>query len=161
GFGDVKAAAIDMRDRLQKLGLKTVPLVTGGKGVHVIAPLARRAEWPQVKAFARGFAQMVASDEPQRYVAQASKAKRKGRIFVDWLRNERGSTAISPYSTRARKGAPVATPVSWKELDGLDAANAFHIADMEARLKSADPWEESYGWNQSITKKLLAAVGAE
>jgi bifunctional non-homologous end joining protein LigD len=161
GFADVKAAALDVRNRLDGIGLKTVPLVTGGKGVHVVAPLARKAEWPQVKAFARGFAQMLAADEPERYVAQAAKAKRKGRIFVDWLRNERGSTAICPYSTRARKGAPVATPVSWDELAGLDAANAFHIADMEARLKQADPWAETTGWKQSITKALVAATGAE
>ncbi|MBX3530878.1 MAG: DNA ligase D [Rhizobiaceae bacterium] len=161
GFSDVKAAAADLRDRLDRIGLKTVPLVTGGKGVHVIAPLARKAEWPQVKAFARGFAQMLEEDAPDRYVAQAAKAKRKGRIFVDWLRNERGSTAICPYSTRARNGAPVATPVSWDELAGLDAANAFHIADMEARLKMADPWAQAAGWNQSITKRLLAAAGAE
>lgn len=161
GFADVKAAAVDVRDRLAALGLKTVPMVTGGKGVHVIAPLARRADWPQVKAFARGFAQMIAADDPQRYVAQASKAKRKGRIFVDWLRNERGATAICPYSTRARTGAPVATPLSWDELAGLDAANVFRIPDMETRLKQADPWAETAGWNQNITKALLAATGAE
>jgi bifunctional non-homologous end joining protein LigD len=161
GFADVTAAAVDLRDRLDAMGLKTVPMVTGGKGVHVIAPLNRRADWPQVKAFARGFAQMIAADDPERYVAQASKAKRKGRIFVDWLRNERGATAICPYSTRARKGAPVATPVSWDELAKLDAANAFHIADMESRLNQADPWAEAAAWTQGITKKLLAAVDAD
>ena len=161
GFAEVKAAALDISGRLEKIGLRSMPLVTGGKGVHVVAPLARRAEWPQVKAFARGFAQMIAAGEPDRYVAQAAKAKRKGRIFVDWLRNERGSTAICPYSTRARKGAPVATPVSWEELAGLDAANAFHIGDMEKRLDAPDPWADAAGWDQSITKALLAATGAE
>ena len=161
GFADVREAAFDLRDRLAKIGLKTLPLVTGGKGVHVIAPLARRAEWPEVKAFARGFAQMLAEDEPERYVATMSKAKRKGRIFVDYLRNERGSTAIAPYSTRARKGAPVATPVSWDELKGLDAANAFHIGDMEGRMSAADPWAESSGWKQSLTKAMLAKADAQ
>jgi bifunctional non-homologous end joining protein LigD len=161
GFADVKDAAVDLRDRLAGIGLKTVPMVTGGKGVHVIAPLSRRAGWPQVKAFARGFAQSVAADDPARYVAQASKAKRKGRIFIDWLRNERGATAICPYSTRARKGAPVATPVSWDELVALEAANAFHIPDMEARLQQPDPWADADGWKQSITKAMLAAVGEE
>ncbi len=160
-FEDVKEAAVDLRERLAKLGLKTVPMVTGGKGVHVIAPLTRRAEWPQVKAFARGFAQAISADQPERYVSQASKAKRKGRIFVDWLRNERGATAICPYSTRARTGAPVATPISWEELTKLKAANLFHIQDMEARLSIADPWLDSYGWKQSITKKMLDAVDAD
>jgi bifunctional non-homologous end joining protein LigD len=95
GFGNVKQAAFDIRDELSRLGLEAVPLVTGGKGIHVVVPLTRRAEWPEVKAFARGFARMLADEEPDRYVAQASKARRKGRIFVDWLRNERGATAIA------------------------------------------------------------------
>lgn len=160
-FGDVKAASFDIRDRLATMGLKTVPLVTGGKGVHVIAPLNRRAEWPEVKGFARGFARMLAEKEPDRYVAQASKAKRKGRIFVDWLRNERGATAIAPYSTRSRQRAPVAVPVTWDELNALDAANSFRIGDMAKRLKAADPWAGSAKWRQSITKKMLDAVEAE
>ncbi|MCO5059778.1 MAG: ATP-dependent DNA ligase, partial [Rhizobiaceae bacterium] len=138
-----------------------VALVTGGKGIHVIAPLQRRAEWPDVKAFARGFAELLARDEPDRYLAQASKAKRKGRIFVDYLRNERGSTAIAPYSTRARKGAPVATPVSWDELASLDAANLFHIGDMEKLLSQKDPWAGAATWRQSVTKSALKAVEAD
>jgi bifunctional non-homologous end joining protein LigD len=160
-FGDVKQAAFDIRDRLAELGLKTVALVTGGKGVHVIAPLTRRAEWPEIKGFARGLARMLAEEEPARYVAQASKAKRKGRIFLDWLRNERGATAIAPYSTRAREGAPVAVPVSWEELMSLEAANNFRIGDMEKRLEAADPWADAGTWRQSITRKMLDAVDAE
>ena len=159
-FGDVRSAAVDLRDRLDAIGLKTVPMVTGGKGVHVIAPLSRRAQWPEVKVFARAVAVMLEEQDPSRYVANMSKAKRKGRIFVDYLRNERGSTAIAPYSTRSRKGAPVATPVSWQELETLEAANRFHITDMDARLKQADPWAESTGWKQSLTKRMLTAVEA-
>ncbi len=161
GFADVRDAAFDVRDRLAKIGLKTVPLVTGGKGVHVVAPLTRRAAWPEVKAFAKGFAVLLNTEQPDRYVANMSKAKRKGRIFVDYLRNERGSTAICPYSTRARKGAPVATPVSWDELKGLEAANAFHLADMEKRLAMADPWAEAAGWKQSLTKAMMAKMAAD
>jgi bifunctional non-homologous end joining protein LigD len=157
-FADVRKAAVDVRDRLAGLGLKTVAMVTGGKGVHVIAPLQRRAEWPQVKAFAKGFAKMLEDDAPDRYVATMSKAKRKGRIFVDYLRNERGSTAISPYSTRARRGAPVAVPVSWDELTTLDAANTFHIADMAKRLAMKDPWADADAWQQSVTKAMLGKV---
>ena len=159
-FADVRAAAVDVRDRLEKLGLKTVPMVTGGKGVHVVAPLQRKTEWTQVKAFAHGFATKLGEDDPELYVANMAKAKRKGRIFVDYLRNERGSTAICPYSTRARKGAPVAVPVSWEELSSLEAANLFHIADMEARMAAPDPWAEAATWRQALTKPMLAAVDA-
>lgn len=158
GFADVRDAAADVRARLDAIGLKSLAMVTGGKGVHVIVPLERRADWPQVKAFARAFAQRMADDEPERYLAQASKAKRRGRIFVDWLRNERGATAVAPYSTRARKGAPVATPVGWEELAGLDAANLFGIADMADRLSAPDPWSHASGWRQSVTKAMLARV---
>lgn len=157
-FDDVRKAAFDLRDRLEKIGLKTIPMLTGGKGIHVIAPLDRRAEWPDVKQFARDFAQMLSSEEPERFVAQASKAKREGRIFLDWLRNERGATAVAPYSTRSRKGAPVATPVSWDELKTVKAANVFHIPDMAERLKQPDPWAEAGKWRQSITRAMLEAV---
>src|SRR5690606_11915891 len=160
-FARVREAAIDLRDRLAAIGLKTVPLVTGGKGIHVIAPLERRAEWPQVKAFARGFAQMLQEEAPERYVAQASKAKRSGRIFVDYMRNERGATAVCPWSTGARAGAPIATPVAWDEVKTLPGANTFHIQDMEARLAMADPWAEAARWRQSITKSMMGAVGAD
>ncbi|MEO4000044.1 non-homologous end-joining DNA ligase [Mesorhizobium sp. CAU 1732] len=158
GFSDVREAAGALRDRLDALGLKTVAMVTGGKGIHVIAPLERGAEWSQVKAFARGFAEMVAADMPERYVSQAAKDKREGRIFIDWLRNERGATAVTPYSTRARKGAPVATPVTWDELSTLKAANLFHIGDMEKRLSQPDPWAEASGWKQGVTAAMLGAV---
>lgn len=157
-FADVREAALDVRDRLAKIGLKTVPMVTGGKGVHVIAPVSPRIAWPQIKEFAKGFAKSLEEDAPDRYVANMSKAKRKGRIFVDYLRNERGSTAICPYSTRRRKGAPVATPVSWEELKGLDRANGFHIGDMKTRLAAPDPWAEANGWKQSVTKAMMAKV---
>src|SRR5690606_23524213 len=95
-FPVVALAAAVLRQRLEKIGLQTVALVTGGKGVHVIAPLRRTAEWPQVKAFAQGFATRLAADEPDVFTATMSKSRRKGRIFVDWFRNERGATAIAP-----------------------------------------------------------------
>ena len=161
GFADVKQACFDLRDRLEDIGLKTLPLVTGGKGVHVVAPLSRRAEWPEVKAFARAVAKRIGEEEPERFLAEASKAKRKGRIFIDWLRNERGATAITPYSTRARPGAPIAMPVSWKELETLDAANTFRIGDMEARMREPDPWAEAAGWRQAITRSMLTSMGAD
>lgn len=158
GFADVRQAAFDARDRLESHGLKSVPLVTGGKGVHVVVPLARRAEWPEVKTFARALARRMEADEPERFLSQASKEKRKGRIFIDWLRNERSATAIAPYSTRAKKDAPIAMPVSWEELKRLEAANTFHVEDMEARMSEPDPWAEISELRQAITKTILEQV---
>lgn len=158
-FADVRHAAVDLRDRLADIGLQSLPLVTGGKGVHVVAPLQRRAEWPQVKAFARAIAERMSKDLPKRFLSEASKEKRKGKIFIDWLRNERGATAIAPYSIRARAGAPVALPVSWEELAGLEAANIFHIGDMEKRLAAPNPWAASAEWRQAITPPLLEKAG--
>jgi bifunctional non-homologous end joining protein LigD len=156
-FADVRGAAIDIRDKLAALGLQSWPMVTGGKGIHIVLPLARRAGWDEMKGFARAFARGLADDEPERFVAKASKASRKGRIFVDWLRNDRGSTAITPYSTRAREGAPVAMPLSWKDLDGLKSANSFTVANaLEHIAGRPDPWADMSANTQSITKKLLA-----
>lgn len=160
GFGAVRRAAFSVRDRLDALGLKSVALVTGGKGVHVIAPLVRRAEWPQVKQFARGLAARMAADEPDRFVAQAAKEKRAGRVYIDWLRNERSATAIAPYSTRAKPGAPVATPVSWAELETVKAANSFGIGDMAERLEKPDPWAQSAAWRQSVTTRMLDMIAS-
>ena len=157
-FEVVALAAAVIRGRLDELGLGSLPLVTGGKGVHVVAPLRRTAEWPQVKAFARAFATRLAADEPSVFTATMSKSKRRGRIFIDWLRNERGATAISPYSTRARENAPVATPVSWDELAQLQAANSFRIDDVVARLDQADPWHVFGSWQQSVTVRMLSTM---
>lgn len=150
-FGDVKSAAVDIRDRLADLGLKTFPMVTGGKGLHVIAPIARRAEWPAVKAFASGFAKQMAADEPDRFTAVLSKKARKGKLFIDYLRNERGSTAIAPYSGRARQGAPVAVPVAWDEVQSLTAANAFSL-EAAAERAGSNPWPDYAKVRQSLPK---------
>lgn len=139
GFEAVKTAATELREGLEACGLESVPMVTGGKGVHVIVPLRRVAEWDTVKYFARTFAHILAERHPDRYTATMSKARRKGRIFIDWLRNERGATAIAPYSLRARPGAAVAVPVTWKELEKLQAADSFQAEDMKARLARPCP----------------------
>ena len=159
-FAVVSLAATVLRRRLDELGLKTIPLVTGGKGVHVIAPLRRTAEWPRVKSFAQGFATKLATDDPDLFTATMSKSRRQGRIFVDWMRNERGSTAIAPYSTRARENGPVATPVSWDELGDLQSANCFRIDDVVKRLESRDPWEASKEWRQAITAGMVERVAS-
>ncbi len=158
-FSTVKDAAVSLRDALDDLGLQSVPMVTGGKGVHVIVPLTPRAPFEDAKRFAKTFAQGFADRDPDNFIATMSKEKRKGRIFIDWLRNERGATAIAPYSTRARAGGPVATPVSWSELSDLDGANSFHIPDILERLEGdVEPWSELGKTRQSLTKAILAAL---
>ena len=133
-------------------------MVTGGKGIHVIAPLRRVAEWPEVKSFCKAFAQKLADAEPDRFVANMSKAKRKGRLFIDYLRNERGATAIAPWSTRSREGAPVATPIGWDEIETIERANAFSLAEAAARAAQPDPWPDYFKLSQSITRGMLNAV---
>jgi bifunctional non-homologous end joining protein LigD len=136
-FGDVKKAAKDIHDRLADIGLTSFAMLSGGKGVHVVVPLATGHSWDAHKDFSKRFAEALAMAEPDRFVATMSKAKRKGKIFIDYLRNQRGSTAILPYSARARSGAPVAVPIAWGELKGFDNAHAFSIADTKRLLDRA------------------------
>jgi len=137
GFDKVRKAAHDLRRHLADIGLTTFPLLTGGKGVHVVVPLAPAAEWPAVKDFAQRFARALAEAEPDRFTAALSKAQRKGKIFIDYLRNQRGSTAIMPYSARAREQAPVAAPINWDELDGFDGGNHFTVKDVDELIARA------------------------
>ncbi len=160
GFAEVRSAALDLRSELNTLGLKTFPMVTGGKGIHVIAPLQRRREWPEVKAFCKGFAEYLAREQPDRFTANIRKASRKGRMFIDYLRNERGSTAVAPYSTRSREGAPCAVPVTWDEVETLEAANLFSLEAAAWRAQQPDPWPDYFGLRQSITAAMLKAVDA-
>lgn len=137
-FADVKRAAKDIRSRLSDLGLVSFAMLSGGKGVHVVIPLRRDHSWEAHASFAERFAKALGMAEPERYVANMSKAKRKGRIFIDWLRNQRGSTAVMPYSARARANAPVAAPIDWNELDDFEKASAFTISDAAALLKRSE-----------------------
>lgn len=136
-FDAVRKAAFHFREILQSIGLKTFPMVTGGKGIHVIAPLVPRAEWPEVKNFAHRLAQAVAQSDPDNFTAALPKAQRKGRIFVDYLRNQHGATAVMPYSVRARSGAPVAAPISWKEMETIDTPAHWHVGDAKELVKRA------------------------
>ena len=138
GFDAVKKAAADIKEHLADIGLVSFAMLTGGKGVHIIVPLTPRAEWPAVKDFADRFARALAAAEPERFTATMSKAKRKGRIFLDWLRNQRGSTAIMPYSARARSGAPVAVPVTWNDLRDLEGANIYQVTDADTLIERAN-----------------------
>lgn len=161
GFTHVVEAAADIRDRLQDLGLVSCPMVSGGKGIHVIVPLTPDKEWPAIKAFCRAFAQQMAEDEPERFTANLSKARRKGRMFIDYLRNERGSTAISPWSVRSRDGAPVAVPVTWDELPNLKAANLFSLSAAAERAKDKAVWAKYFDERQKLSVKMLKAVEAD
>jgi len=161
GFDAVRDAARDIRTLLQGFELESYPLVTGGKGIHVIAPITPKLEWPEVKEFCKAVAQRLADDEPERFVATMSKAKRKGRLFVDYLRNERGSTAIAPWSSRSREGAPVAVPLGWDELDNVKAANQFTLAMAAERARGADPWKGYFDAKQTLKASVLKAAGSQ
>ncbi len=137
GFDRVRTAALRLRDLLADLGLETFPLLSGGKGVHVVAPLDQSAEWPAVKSFAERFSRAIAQAEPETFTANIRKNQRKGRIFLDWLRNQRGSTAVMPYSARARTGAPVAAPVTWEELGEVETAARYTIRDAAELIERA------------------------
>lgn len=139
-FDVVKAAAFDLKTHLAATGLASFAMLSGGKGIHVVVPLTPGAEWPRVGDFAGDFARARAIDEPARFTATMARAKRKGKIFIDWLRNRRGATAVMPYTVRARAGAPVAVPVGWSELGGIDTAARWHVEDRDelaARAASA------------------------
>ncbi len=135
-------AASEVRQRLEEAGLAAFVKTSGGKGLHVVAPVKPKAEWPAVKAFTKGIADAMAADSPKRYVATIAKAKRTGKILIDYLRNQRGMTAVAVYSTRARPGAAVSMPLGWDELGpGIGPAH-FTVANAPARLALAsDPWE--------------------
>jgi bifunctional non-homologous end joining protein LigD len=141
-WSDVRKAARQVRDRLAELELTSFLRTSGGKGLHVVVPLNPGCDWDLVKRFARGFSEAMAQSEPERYVTVATKAKREGRIFLDYLRNGRGATSVASYSLRARAGAPVAVPLAWDELTRLKRSDAFDLRATLRRLarQAEDPW---------------------
>ena len=143
-WDDIKAAAVDMRDRLKDLGLRSFLKTSGGKGLHVTVPVLPDLDWEGAKTFTKLLAQQMAADDPGRYIATMTKSRRKGRIFIDYLRNGRGATAVAPYSTRARAGAPVAMPLDWSELKALPSASHYTVRNTMERLSKqrSDPWAE-------------------
>ncbi|MDQ3078582.1 MAG: DNA ligase D, partial [Pseudomonadota bacterium] len=150
-FVKVKYAAVRLRDLLADLGLVTFPLLSGGKGIHVVAPLDQTATWPAVKSFAERFSRAIAEAEPELFTANIRKNQRKGRIFLDWLRNQRGATAVMPYSARAREGAPVSAPIAWEELDGLKKSAPYSIRDADELLDRATS-KQLAGWGETKQK---------
>ena len=136
-FEDVKSAAADIRKKLADIGLVSFPMLSGGKGVHVVVPLTPSHSWDAHKDFSKRFAEALSIAEPERFVATMSKEKRRGKIFIDYLRNQRGATAVLPYSARARAGAPVAAPIAWSELKDFKDAHPFSIGDAKRLIDRA------------------------
>lgn len=157
----VIAAAIDIRQRLQAMGLRGFAKLTGGKGIHVVLPVARRLDFAATRAWSKAFVDIMVKDDPDKFTANMAKAARSGRIFIDYLRNSRGATAVAPYSTRARASAPIAIPVDWDELKSGLKADDFTVATIDDRLRPGfrDPWAELPRIRQSITAKARQAVG--
>lgn len=145
------ASAVEVRRLLKKIGLESFLKSTGGKGLHVVIPIAPDHEWPMVKQFAHAIALELERRQPSLYLTKMSKAARKGRIFIDYLRNERGATAVAAFSPRARAGAPVSMPLNWSELNDQQRPQ-FHVSDFDAwrvRLKR-DPWAKLLLLNQKL-----------
>jgi bifunctional non-homologous end joining protein LigD len=143
GWTDIVRAAREVRERLQAIDLESFVKLSGGKGVHVVLPVTP-VDWETVKAFVQAFAQAMAADDPERYVAKMTKSLRKGKIFVDYLRNSLEQTAVAAYSTRARDGAPVSAPVTWDELGRVKSANQYTLRNIGKRIGSLrrDPWAD-------------------
>jgi bifunctional non-homologous end joining protein LigD len=157
----LKAAATEVRDFLADLGFTSFLKSTGGKGLHLVAPLQPKLGWKEVKPFAKAIADALVQARPDRYTANPLKKTREGKIFVDYLRNQRGGSAIVNYSTRAKPGATVACPLRWDELKGLKAASPYTVKTLPARLRAMkrDPWEGFFSTRQSITAKARKALG--
>ena len=159
----VVEAALGLRDLLAETGLRTFLKTTGGKGLHVVLPLARRHGWDELKAFTRNVVDAMVASQPDRYTSNPLKARRQGRIFVDYLRNGRGATSIAAYSSRSRPGAPVSTPLAWEELAGDVRGDTYTIENLPERLQSlaADPWREMISVKQSITAAIKRRWGVK
>jgi bifunctional non-homologous end joining protein LigD len=143
GWADIVRAAREVRERLEAIDLESFVKLSGGKGVHVVLPVAP-IDWETVKTFVQAFAQAMAADDPERYVAKMTKSLRKGKIFVDYFRNSLEQTSVAAYSTRAREGAPVSAPVSWEELGRVKSANQYTLLNFGKRMGSQkhDPWAD-------------------
>ena len=137
---EIVAAAQETRDRLAALKLKSFAKLSGGKGIHVVVPIDG-ADWDMAKTFTAHIASAMAADSPKLFLAKMTKALRKGKIFIDYLRNTREATSVAAYSTRARAGAPVSMPVSWETLPRTTGGNQFTLPDLKKR-PTKDAWAD-------------------
>jgi bifunctional non-homologous end joining protein LigD len=167
-FEIVIAAALELRERLEALGLVTFCKTTGGKGLHVVTPLAQPRKnavtWPQAKAFAQALCAQMASDNPDRYLINMSKKLRKGKIFLDYLRNDRMATAVAPLSPRVREGAPVSMPLNWTQVKSGLSPDRYTLRTVPALIARSDAWKDydaSARPLEPAMRKLLGASGAK
>ncbi len=155
-------SARQLRTFLADLGLVTFLKTTGGKGLHLVLPIERRTNWDDARRLTQAIATSAARVDPSRYTVQSSKAARAGKIYIDYLRNMRGSTFVAPYSTRARAGCPVSVPIAWEELSSVRSADQFRLENVPERLAKLkrDPWHDLPTTRQSLSKSLLKKLGA-
>lgn len=157
----VTTTALLLRSELRRLGLESWLKTTGGKGLHVVVPVERRQNWAEAREFSRAFVDSIVRLEPRLFTANMSKAQRSGKIFIDYVRNTRGATAIAAYGARARPGAPVSVPLFWEEAEGATGRPEFTVRNLSSRLDSlhGDPWADLAQARQSITKKMRSQLG--
>lgn len=154
--------AVRVRERLSALGLESFVKTSGGKGLHVVAPLARRHPWEVVRELSRAVAEEVAREAPERFLTSASREEREGKIYLDYLRNAWSASAVAPYSTRSRPGAPVSFPLSWEEVQSGVRPEDFTVRTVPERVRSGeDPWKGMAGLRQGITRRMLSRLGIE
>lgn len=160
-WSEMLHTARELHERLDSLGLHGFLRTTGGKGLHIVVPLEPKADWEQVKNFSQAVSELHAKDDPKRLTTNMSKSKRKGKIFIDYLRNARGATAIASYSARAREGAPVAVPLRWDELGAGLSPDRYNVGNLRRRLGAlkADPWEDFFDARVALDARLLKSVG--
>ena len=151
-----------VRDLLEEIGLTSFLKTSGGKGLHVVLPVERRLTWDEAKEFAKAVARRLAHDEPERYVATVSKSERKGRVYVDYLRNSRGATSVIAYGLRAKSGAPVSTPLRWDELKPSLRSDKYNLANLNRRLSrlDEDPWDGFFDIRQRIPKDAAKTLSS-
>jgi bifunctional non-homologous end joining protein LigD len=148
----VVEAAFATRALLEEMGLQSFAKATGGKGLHVVVPIRPKHDWDEIKRLTQAIAQELVRRAPAAYTASLSKKARRGKVFVDYLRNQRGATAIAPFSARAKPGATVAAPLDWREVEAGLRGDRFTVANLPERLASLaeDPWRGMAGLRQSI-----------
>ncbi|HEU0094316.1 MAG TPA: DNA ligase D, partial [Vicinamibacteria bacterium] len=161
GWDRVTLAALALRERLHALSLECFVKTTGGKGLHVVVPLRPASTWDESFSFSRALSEEMEREKPQAYTTSMPKAQRRGRILIDYLRNNRGNTSVAAYSTRARPGAPVSAPITWEELRRGIEPDQFHVGNIRARLESlkADPWKGYGTARQRITPAVRRRLG--
>jgi bifunctional non-homologous end joining protein LigD len=159
-WDEVVACAKRVRDVLATLDLESFVKTTGGKGLHVVVPLVPAASWTDTLEFSRLIAQGLARFEPTRFSADLPKAGRASKVFVDYLRNRRGATSVSAYSTRAQPKATVSVPVPWQALGAQTHGDSFHVTDVNRWYAATDPWADFGKTRQRLTKSQINAARA-